>query len=508
MTTPAVSRRGFLPDEWDSLRDSGIRPLNESELSSDEAMRAEFIRGGELLRLHGDRSTLDPFTGKPKTLQPQQLRFADVMNAGSRFSSALFPRRSSKTSSFFALAVGRCDSREGYLASYTMLTTAIKSRERFRRDLALPLEQLYPDKKSRPFKISYAGGYERVEWDNGSMFAFLAPRGESFRSDAWDLIGLDEAGEADVETTKDVLAGVLATGDTRPGSQVVIEGTAAEFRTGNMLWDELELGRQGLEDHAILEYAGRPGLERKDFDTWEKMAPLLVAHHPGIGTLTRLPMLRGNFDKMDPEDFAREYLSIFGTGGTLGGVLNMRQFAAGALSTPKPEQPPGKFAIGIAAHRYAPVASIVAAWREDDVPHLLVLDHVAITSLVKRTKELATRYRAPVAHDTTGPITVEAEALGRERPSVSLRPQSFPKVKTAAALLVKEVEQGRVKHWDQAVLNEAVRVAKKRTDSRYSGFAFGFAEDEDDITPVEAGSMALRLYDEIQNRPAIKPFAA
>lgn len=494
--------------DWDKVRDSGIPPLHGSELDDSEERRAEFIRGSELLRIHGERATVDPFSGEPKVLHPQQLRFADTINAGARFSSVLFPRRSSKTTSFFALAVGRCELREGYLASYTMLTTAIKSRERFRRDLSTPLEQLYPDKKSRPFKISYAGGYERVEWDNGSMFAFLAPRGESFRSDAWDLIGLDEGGEADVETTKDVLAGVLATGDTRPGSQVVISGTAAKFRTGNILWDELEAGRAGQDGHGILEYAAPAGTMREDVDTWDKVVPLLDAHHPGINTLTRLPMLKGNYDKMDPEDFAREYLSIFGTGGATGGIFNLRQWGAGLVPGPKPVEPPAAFGLAVAVHPNQTSACIVAAWRENDKPRLWVIDHrPRVSWLVKRTLEVARKYRVPVAHDTNGPVTTEAETLGRAAPRIRLAPQSFANIKTAAALIVKEVEMGTVGHWDQPVLNDAVRLARKRQAGNV-GWALGRGDDEDDITPIEAGAMALRHYDETRSQPALTPVVA
>jgi hypothetical protein len=129
--TPVTDPTNFFSDQWEELRDSGIRPLNQSDLDSSPDLRAEFHRGAELLRITGDRA-------KPNyKLVPQMLRVADQLNAGNAFNGLLMPRRSSKTTDLFALALGRISSREDYQCSYTMTTTATKARQTLRdRSLA------------------------------------------------------------------------------------------------------------------------------------------------------------------------------------------------------------------------------------------------------------------------------------------------------------------------------------------------------------------------------------
>jgi hypothetical protein len=389
-----------------------------------------------------------------------------------------------------------------------MLTTATKARARFRQDVAAPLEALFPDKKNRPFKISYAGGSERVEWDNGSMLAFLPPKGESFRSDAWDVIILDEAGEADVEMTADVTAGALSTMDTRPDAKLIFAGTAAKFRKGNALWDTLEDGRNGDRNTGIVEYAVDQDLTPDDFIEWEDAKRLVLGAHPGIGTLTTLDVVETRHGKLKPAAFAAEYCGLFGQVGTAA-FLNQAKWADAKEDT-STLRIPERFTMAFQVHPDSTSASIVAAWREDDgKARLAVLWAGPVRGLNLKQLELGRRYRMPVGYDSgNAPTDSEAQRLGRARPAIRLIPQQWAHVSTAAALVTKEIDAGNLVHWDQPELNGAVALATKRGTRESKRWAFGRPDDEADITALEAGAIALRLYDENPPRVGLRAAAA
>lgn len=164
--------------------------------------------------------------------------------------------------------------------------------------------------------------------------------------------------------------------------------------------------------------------------------------------------------------------------------------------------------MAIAVHPDQISACIVAAWRVRGKARILVIDHRrGVDWLTKRARELAQKYRVPIVHDTNGAVTVEAEALARMRPRPKLLGQTFPNIKTAAALIIKEIEAGRLEHYDQDTLNDAARLAKKRSVGP-TAWALGRQLPEHDIIDLEAAAMALRVYDENSNRVALKPSMA
>lgn len=491
--SPALATEVFYPEQWDSVRDAGISPLHQSELDSDPSRRQEFIEGATLLGVHGGR----------KELKPQQYRLADVCNRGHNYVGILLPRRSTKTTTLLALALGRCASREDYLVGYTTCTTGQKARDRFRKDIVPVLERLYPDPATRTFKIRKAGGSERIEFDNGSIFQVLPPMGESFRSDAFDLIILDEAGEASPEMTEDLMAGALPTLDTRPEAQIIVAGTAAKFRKGNLLWDTLEDGRAGKPSTGVLEYAAPDTTDMADLDDWEKVKDLALAAHPGIGVLTTIDVMRDRWEKLSRRQFAEEYLSIFGTDGSVQAFLNMEQWNAHAETGDLPEMPTDRtVGLAITVHPDQSCAAITAAWRDDKGRAcLLVVDYRTGTDwLAKRAKELAAKSRGTIVYDSVGPVTVTVEALQRMRPRPKLAPQTWQNVATAAALLAKEIDDGNLVHWSQEELTSAVQLVTKRGTPTSNRWAFGRREPGHSIIAAEGASLALRWADENPKR--------
>lgn len=482
---PAIGSDLALP-EWVSLRNSALPPRVMSGFGVSDVDREEFLGGARALGL----------LGGSKTLKPQQLVMVDVLNAGCKFNSILWPRRSSKTTTLLAWMIGRGLAKPDYRMAYVMMTNAKKSRDRFLSDVVKPLERMFPDKDSRPFVIGLGKGSERVTFTNGALLQFLGPKGSELRSDAYDLLVLDESGEAGPEDGEDVITAALPTMDTRPGAQVVFAGTAGKYRKGNLLHDELEKGRAGMPRHGIVEYAVEDQ-EFADDVTWEEIEPLVLDSHPGIGTLTTLEDVHDNFDNLGIERFAAEYLGVFGRIGVAVTVINMKRWEAGTRDEDKP-QPPARFAMAIVVHPLQLFSAIVAAWRVEDVAYILVLDHrPGLTWFKPKVKDLARKYpKLPIGHDSQGAVMVEVSALGRTRPRLNLVPRNTANIITAAGLLVKEVDEGNVEHWGQDVLTNAATIARRR-DIGEKQWALGRpkGEDEADIIALEGGSIALELYD-------------
>lgn len=491
--TPALGSSSFLPGQWDQVRDAGIRPRFLSKLDETQELREEFMRGAKALAL----------VDKRKALYPQQLLLVDVLNAGERFTSCMMPRRSAKTTTLLAWLLGRCLSRDEYLCAYAMMTSQKKARDRFMKDVVPVLERMYPDKDSRPFTLRKANGQERIEFDNGSVLQFLGPNGDDFRSDAYDVIVLDEGGEPDPETAEDVTSAAGPTQDTRPGAMLIVAGTAGKFTDGNLLHDELGPGRDGEARHAIIDYSADELTTEAELSSWEPseefpeghVRELVEQNHPGVGGLTTLEAVQDNYNRMKPEQFAREYLGLFTETGLGKGLFDAATWATLGEDGELPK-PPETFALVMGVHPEQISASIVAVWRDDaDKAVLLLLDHRrGVDWVAKAAARLSRTYKVPIVHDTLGAVTVEVERLQRMAPRPRLEPQTFPNVKTAAALLVKEFNSGRLVHYNQPEMTNAAVLVRKRPVGP-TAWALGRRDQLDDVVPIESAALGLRFYD-------------
>jgi hypothetical protein len=508
---PPEGSRLFLRT-WESVRDSVVLPANLSALGDDPATREEFLEGARLLRLMGERARVDKRTRKPMTPRPAQLLIADAVAGADRFLPLLAPRRSTKTSALLALAVGRISKREDYRVHYTMATTALKARNRFETDVRAPIEHLYPDARTRPLHLDSSGGKEKVTCrETGSLLQFGAPKGDAYRSDAWDLIIVDEAGEAEPDMTEDLLAGALSTMDTIPDALFIAAGTAGATRDGNLLWRLLEDGRAKRNRTGIVEWAvADDALKVEDLETWGDGVPHLLAVHPGIGHGSTLEDIEPSFTLLGPARFAAEYLGKFGSVGTAA-FLDQVKWANGADggSVPALSELP-KFTLAFQVSPDSARASIVAAWRDDD-DHAcgLVVYSDPIRGLQKTALAVARKYSAPIAYDSGSSTTdSEAQKLARARPRPRMLPQNWSDVSTAAALLARELEAENVRHWAQPDLDGAAAIATKRGVRDSKRWAYGRPGGEGDITALEAFSIALRAYDEAPPRIALVPSTA
>lgn len=495
----------FVPlsvDTWEAHRDSGISPRFASSLDGSERSREEFLEGARMLGLNTKR----------KPLAPQQLVISDALGAeledgrpACSTIGVLVPRRSSKTTSLVAVALGRCANpeRPEYLVGFTLATTGAKARARFRADIVGPLERLYPDPETRPFVIRKAAGSEAVEWPDGSRFSVLTPSGEAFRSDAFDLIIIDESGEASPELGEDLTAGARATQDTRPDGQYVVAGTAPAYRDGNLLFDVLKEGRAGARRTGIIEYSAPEPVTAEDYADWDIIRDITLQAHPGIGTLTTIDVMEERWHQYreKPQSYFREYLSIPGMAGQEGALFDYESWMLHAKPGAFPVVPQDA-ALAIAVHPDRLTSSIVAAWRDKSGRACLLQVKAApgIDWVTDFAGALALKRKVPLVYDNKGEVLVVAERLARLNPRPLRKPRGYKDVLTATALLLDEVEHGRIQHWNQNEFNDAVKCAVRRTHR--GSTLIGRRLDSDNVTPVEAAALALHAYD---SQPVKRP---
>jgi hypothetical protein len=481
--------QGFT-EAWVALRDSGIPPADLSELGGTVESRRAFLEGARLMGL---------MRAGRLGLTPQQLLLHDMLAAGRRDNGVLMPRRSAKTTGLLVDGIGRCanPAADDYRIAVLTATTGKVGRSRFIKDVVPALDRNTDGR----LKVYRGAGQERVEWaDTGSSLSVLASV-EDLRGEAFDEVIIDEAGEPDPDKVDDINGAALPTLDTRPHGQFVAAGTAGDYRKGNLLWDTLEAARAGLG--GLIAYAMPDGTTVDDIADWELARELVLASHPGIGNLTTLEAVRVNFDKMKRPRFLREYGNVFGDAGGTTGLIKPSAWGPLELDEAFPV-PPAHFGLAIAVTPGQDSAAIGAAWRDEDGrARLLLLDRRdGVQWLTDAVAGIAERTRATIVHDTFGPVLAETEALNRRNPRPRMAPQTMKNVQTAAALLVKEIEAGNLRHWGQDELTGAMlRVVRRKIGA--NGWGLGRPDMDADITPAEACAMALRWYDENPARQRI-----
>lgn len=486
----AVMRIGTDADgTFRSRRTEGVPALHISAFDRADEWEREFLEGCHLL---GFEPT------------PQQWKIADAINAhdadGEPPHSTIgvcVPRRAGKTTTLLATALGRCRLRDNYVVLFTA-QSGTKARDRF-LDMARLLDRRWPNEYERGFRILKGAGHQVVEFINGSLFQVVPPKGESFRGDAGDMLILDEAQEHNAEVSGDLLGAILPVMDTRQGAILIVAGTAGEHRSG-LFWDTLEEGRTG--EASIVEFAAPPHVEAAELLTdgekdWSKAEPIILAAHPGVGTLTTLQKMAERFRKLPLPQFMREYLGIWPEDYSKSAIDSNRWRAAALPDFP---ERPVTFALGFDVDPAGASAAIAAAWRIDGNTFVEIVAHEPGTDwIVERLVVLARRYRAVIGHDTIGAPLIEAESLARRRPSPRRKPISYKDVGAACASLMKEIDTGRLRHADQASLNAAAAKVVKRPLGE--AWAWGRRQSGDiDITPLVAATIALRTFDTTATR--------
>ncbi len=495
---------------WIEKRESGIVPLHQSDLTTTADSRDEFLVGAWLLGL------LD-------TIHPQMLRVTDMLNGGHLMNAVIMPRRSSKTTTLFCVLLGRCYLRPVHYAAFTLLTTQKKTAERYRLDIYAPVQRRFPDAvereafaKGAPIKLVKSNGGERVEFPNGSVLSVLSPDGDAVRSGAYDTLLLDEAGESTAERWEDVIGAVIPAFDTRPDGQLILAGTAGDYREGSEFWSTLHDERAGRVAYMLPDDTDPEELEAWEPDEEHPRArarELTEAMHPGIGTLTTLDRIQNSYERLGVKKYTREYFNIFGAEGSNTALIPQPLWVASAL--PEWTTPPEVSALCIFVHPDADWASLVQAWKDEDGrTHIALVHHQdGVKGFAVQVLMYARKVKRAITYDSASPATENImKEIRTASPRPAERPMIFRDVKRAAVHFMTLLREDKLRHYGQAEMDDAAAIAVKRGAGSSNAWLFGRPKGQDsaDITPIEAAALAaFGLEDErVTEKPTIEWFAA
>lgn len=534
---PPVGSTEFSLQLWDRTRARGITPQFDGGFSEDPVLRREFLVGARRIGLElvdlddaAELARLRAMIPPRKPLQPQQLLLADALNAVHDTYVVEIVRRAAKTTTILCWVLGRCECRPGYQVTFSA-QSGVKGSARL-REWARQLDVINPDEDSdlppwlrgkarkpsrqlalfgddfapalasgrRGFRIMLGEVGKGIYWDNGSSLLVLKPDASAYRGEAADVSWIDEAQEIDPDEGADLMAGIVPLQDTKDGAAIVLSGTAGEARIGPF-WELVERLRKGGAiggvDFCADEETEFERIDNANPDNEEYAMELLVQVHPGVDTLTTLDKMRKNWRNLPTPQWAREYLSLWPeTFGTR--VIPADVWSDAGLD--KKLSIPARVAFGMAIHPGGSVAAIVAAWRNSrGVAYVEVVEHRQSTAwLPKRAQELCAKYRgSTIAYDDIGEGAASATEMLMMRPKPRLRVITYRQQSAGCVQILRDLERGKLKHFNQVNLDDAAQRAAKREVKGDSGlWLWGITASGGDITTLNAATTALRNWDQ------------
>ena len=524
---PLGGSKEFSLQRWEEHRARAIEPASHSGYVASDRDRIEFLHGAAL---YGLRLDPDAPLDEPNTIKPQQLAIVDTLAADFDAFAVEIPRRASKTTTIFCLLLGRCALRPGYQVTFSAQSGVAGTRRlrewrtrldlinppddenlppwkrgqarrstTVQRHLALFGEELVPDAvdERRGFRILMGEVGKGIYFDNGSQFLVLKPDASAVRGEAADVSWLDEAQEIDPDEGADLLAGLVPLQDTKPGSSIIISGTAGEARTGPF-WDHLDRLRSRSADVGGIDYAVAENTPWELIEDEDTAMQLLQTVHPGLGTLTTIDKMRKNWRKLPRPQWAREYLSLWPE--TFGSRVIDAELWEKARLAKKPAMPQ-RVAFGLAIKPGGSTAAICAAWRSSSgVAYIEVVEHRLSTNWIpERMQELTRKYRgSTVAYDDIAEGKATATEAEHLSPKPRLQVQTYTQTAAGCIQFMRELERGNLRHSGQNGLEAAVPVAARREvrGNDRGVWLWTPAEPGADITCLDDATRALRNWDQ------------
>ncbi|MFT3832871.1 MAG: hypothetical protein QM711_06060 [Micropruina sp.] len=313
-------------------------------------------------------------------------------------------------------------------------------------------------------KLYFSNGQQRILFANGSEWKALPPDPGAFRSAAYDLVLIDEAGELPPEKAAALLAGIMPTQDTRPDSQTIVAGTPGESRAG-LLWDSLADLSAGAPGVGGVVYAAPDGLSFIDMSDPDRPAvdwELLLRTHPGISSgLTTAAKVYSRLAKMGLQKWSAEYLCQWARHA---GAVALDVAAWEACEASGSSQRPASAAVSFDVDPDGSSAAVVAAWRDATGRACLEVLEAGggYEWLPGAALRAQAQHRGTVAYDAIGASLDAADRMARPPHRVRTSPTKLRDQVGAAARLEKEISRRNVQHYGDPALTAAVEASAWR----------------------------------------------
>lgn len=385
----------------------------------------------------------------------------------------LIPRQSGKTSDVLDMGLGRCLSYKDYRVAYAA-QNGHKTSERFRDDLFPAVESSALAGRAR---LRRSQGTERISFPGGSYLKAFPAIAGSLRSDALDLVIVDESQEHEEALGRALDETIVPVFTTRPRRQLWIVGTAGTDNSA-YLRRYLEQARAGVPGFGLVEYGAEDETDTADETLWESW-------HPGlVSGLADREALRLALSALGPAGFAREYGNQWTR--TAARAIDAHLWRAVQLFTDNP-RPAGPYCLGIdvAADRGSAAIAIATAGGYLEVIEV----RPGVEWLVPQALALSRTYAAPVAGDRYGATGPTMDAL--ERAAGDRMVMAAGDTANAAAGFLDALAAGRLEVYPSKPLSEAVAGAVKRPLGDSGGFVWARSAAAAEVAPLRACCAAL-----------------
>lgn len=390
----------------------------------------------------------------------------------------LLPRQTGKTTLVLDLALGRALTYPDYRVAYAAQTGHVTT-ERMKERMA----ELGDGVLATRAKLIRSQGLERVELPRRSYLKAFPPLAGALRSNALDLVIVDEAQEHGSALGEQLDLTILPTFTTRPRRQLILIGTAGTDAS-DYLRRYLAAARDALPGYCIVEYGAMAHEDPDDEHVW-------ITRHPGIATgLTDTDALRVARSAMGPAGFGREFLNLWSR--TKDRTINLEDWAA--LQDPAAVET-GRVCFGFDVLTDRAGAVIVAA---DSTGYLEVIAQASDTTwLVPRLLELQATHGAPIACGRWGASGPTVDAL--ELAGADLLTMTTGDEGNAAAMMLDATTARTLRVRPSTVLTEAVEGAAQRSLGDSGGFVWSRRTS---AAPVAALVAASRAHWGARHNPA------
>lgn len=350
-----------------------------------------------------------------------------------------------------------------------------------------------PDKDLSGMKTGNDPG---ITLKNGNRLAYRARSKGSGRGFTGDLVVLDEA----YALTLNEMAALLPTmaAKSLSGNPQVWFTSSAGMPESDLL---SSLRLQGMEKSsdrmAYFEWSTPDDTEPDDVDGWYQA-------NPGLGYRISEEFIRDEFETLaertgSDEQFKRERLGIWAK---LGVESVFKPGVWGDLADE--ESRPGDglvFAVEISGNRDS--ASIVSlSQRPDGLLHVEVIENELGTSWIgSRLAELQAKWK-PLATLALSGGHVDSLLPSWKKDGARVRLVSWQEYVKACGRVFDMVEQGKVRHVDDELLNAAVDGVQQTWTRDNSNWYWSRKRSDIDITPLVALTVALAGFEKRSGRKA------
>lgn len=407
------------------------------------------------------------------------------------------PRQSGKSTLILAKSTHRCTATSFFGPRQRLVYTAQtrqKAREKWEEDYAAALEG------SRVFRrrvaVHKGNGNEHIRFQNGSRFGIEANTEKAGHGGTLDESFIDEAfAQVDFRLEQAFSPAMI----TRANRFLDWVSTAGWLDGSPYLEEKTRVGRIAVQEGrtrglCYFEWSAPEDCDPGDEAVWWRCMPAL-GHTIGIEAIRAEYQKAVDADRL--HEFKRAYLNLWVPKMVVeSGVIDLARWRD---LVDKESQPKRGLLYGLAVSPDRTMSAVsVAGAREDGLKHIDVGRHDRGTGWVlDYCVDLDSR-RGDVEFMVDGGGPAKSLIPDLVNAGLRLHVVGTAELGQAYGLTMDAIEQGTLRHRDQASLNAAVKSAKDRPLGD-GAKAFGRMASGADITPLEAGSLALlghQLYGE------------